>query len=93
MALAGVNLVSGVLSILTLTDGFLVYALILFYYFLAIKVMFSESGPYRSNVRTSDTSLGGNGNAGNGLSENLITGMAATFKKQLVKEKTPAVGV
>jgi uncharacterized membrane protein len=72
MALAGVNLVSGVLSILTLTDGFIVYAIILFYYFLAIKVMFSESAPYRSNVRTHSDNAAGGGNATNALSENLI---------------------
>jgi hypothetical protein len=52
MALVSVNLVNSVLSILTLTDSFIVYAIILFYHFLAIKVMFSESAPYRSNVRT-----------------------------------------
>ncbi len=81
MALAGVNLVSGVLSIVTLTDGFIVYGIVLFYYFLAIKVMYTESAPFRSNVRTD---LSG-GNAGNALSENLITGMAKNLKKQLPK--------
>jgi hypothetical protein len=79
MALAGVNLVSGVLSIVTLTDGFIVYGIILFYYFLAMKVMYTESAPYRSNVRTDSSGA----NLGGTLSENLITGMAKNLKKQL----------
>ena len=51
---AGLNLVSGVLSVLTLTTGFIWYAMILFYYFLAIKVMWTESKPYRSGSRSNN---------------------------------------
>ena len=73
MLVAGLNLISGVLSVMTLTDGFIWYAMILFYYFLAIKVMWTESSPYRSSVRTN---VNHDNHGANALSENLISGMA-----------------
>lgn len=88
MLVAAINLISGVLSIVTLTDGFIFYAIILFYYFVAIKVMWTESGPYRSSVRTN---VNHENHGTNALSENLISGMATTFKKQLVSKPEPGV--
>ena len=82
MIVCAVNLISGVLSVVTLTDGFIWYAMILFYYFIAIKVMWTESGPYRGSVRTN---INHDHHGANALSENLISGMAETFKKQLPK--------
>jgi hypothetical protein len=73
MLVAGINLISGVLSVMTLTDGFIWYAMILFYYFIAIKVMWTESAPYRSSVRTN---VNHDNHGTNALSENLISGMA-----------------
>jgi len=72
----GINLISGVLSVMTLTSGFIWYAAILFYYFLAIKVIWTESGPYRSSVRTN---VNHSNHGSNALSENLISSMATTF--------------
>ena len=81
MGVAGMNLVSGALSVVTLTDGFIWYAMILFYYFIAIKVMWTESKPYRSGARNQQHG------SGNALSENLIQGAVKTFSKHLVSEK------
>ena len=86
---AGINLISGALSVVTLTDGFIWYAMILFYYFLAIKVMWTESGPYRSSIRTN---VNHHNHGTNALSENLISGMASTFKKQLVTKPDASAG-
>ena len=55
---AGINLVSGALSVVTLTTGFIWYALVLFYYFLAIKVIWTESGPYRSGSKSNNHNKG-----------------------------------